>query len=226
MRVVLCFAVALAVLFAGVAPALADDSFSVSAEVDRVTKKLDTESFWKGAVGASFGAWLGAEALKWGPVLTTTSDVALVSPFASIVVRSMIPLFAAAVGAQVAARGFESADWRLAGFQTLGGAVGTAIALVVAPGLGYLGPLVGDLVGSFAATKILQGFRARAAAPGANGSASATNVPAITGPAPAAPTSTSSLARDAYGRLISATRAGDPAAAKAAYADYVSAPAK
>src|SRR5207253_6889212 len=123
---------------------------------------------------------------------------------------------------QLAGKGFRDADWTLAGAQTIGGAVGTALALVVAPATGWMAPLVGDLLGSYAATKILQGLRKPKLAHGVFGvgggdaplaskaATSAVQVPELSGPSLA---SLSAHARDAYHHWIAANKDGDTAGA-------------
>lgn len=169
-----------------------------------------TPGFWKASAGAAAGAWAGAQALGWAPMLKGFSQIAKVSPFAALVARPLVPVLAGSIGAQVANKGARNADWALVATQTVGGALGTAAALLIVPGAGALGPWIGEALGWYGGTWLLKKWRRRVAEREA---ASAVAVPAICG--------AQTPAAEAYQRWKSAKESGAQVVARQAYAGVV-----
>ena len=177
---------------------------------------LSGPRFWRASLGAGAGAMLATKALGWTPVLTALSSIAEISPFAALMARPMLPVLAGAIGAQLVSRGLAHADWAMVAAQTVGGALGTALALVAVPGSGLIVPMLGEIIGTYAGTSALRWFRGRHAANG--GPALAVfGVPAIH----SAASTTHTPLQDAYEHLVSASHAGATTEVKQAYANVV-----
>ena len=176
------------------------------------TPQWETMGFWKATAGAAVGAWAGSKLLGWGPVLTGLSEIAHASPFAALVVRPLVPVLAGAIGAQIAGRGLAHADWAMIAAQTVGGALGTAAALLIAPGAGAIGPWIGEAAGWYGGAWLLTKWRKHLALKGTSFAASSTAVPAIRA---------TSAAAAAYERWRTAKESGTALAARQAYAGVV-----
>lgn len=171
------------------APASGPATTTATQAADEDVPRWITPAFWKATAGAAIGGAIGAKLLGWGPMLSGLSQIAKLSPFAALVARPVLPVLMGAIGAQVASSNLAHADWSMIGAQTIGGALGTAAALLVAPGAGSIGPWIGQIVGVYAGTWLLKQWRthhaetAEGTAVDAGSIASASAAPAHVDPA-------------------------------------------
>jgi hypothetical protein len=120
-------------------------------------KSVANPGFLVGTLGSAGGAYLGSKLLlmpMFDVLLTRVSGS--LPPFAGMFLRLLPAFIGGAVGGGLAGSVLgQKPDWALIFSQTLGAAMGTALAASFFPGLGMMGQIAAGMIGGWVAEKIL-----------------------------------------------------------------------